>query len=167
MITIRELTEKDIFDLLKLMREINNTIINKTWWLPVGPDEEKILFDTSKCIFYGAFDDKKLIGASALFLNEKDFKHISTYVKNIENKKVGKISRCMVMKDYRGNNLMYQLNLKLVDLAKQLHYDSLIVILHPDNIASKKSLTKLGMKKEAEFVKDNVYPREILKLELK
>ena len=68
--------------------------------------------------FFGVFDNDKLVAASALFLNEYEYKES---VENIgmKNYKFAEIGRCMVLPEYRGYNLMYKLNLILENIAKK------------------------------------------------
>jgi len=165
MIKIRKLKKEEKNKIIEFYNIIEKDLEDKNFWLPIKEKEEKEFFkDTS--IFYGAFDNNKLVGLSSLFIDKNVFKDLIDEKDFNSNIKIGKITRMAVLKEYRGNNLVYKINLKLKEIAKKLNIKYLIAILHPDNIPSNKSFQKLGMQKEKFIIKDNIYPRNILKLNL-
>jgi len=165
MIEFRILTKNDEKILDDCINEIEKTIENHDWWLPIHQKEKNLFLDENRTVFLGAFDKDKLIGASALSLKEEDFSQYSSLLGF--KAKFGKLGRSMVLPEYRGNNYMYQMNSYLTDIAKKQNYDYLLTIAHPENIASISSLKKLGMKKVKEFIKDKKYLRNIFLLDLK
>ena len=159
---IRQLTEKDRESLLNLIDTIEEKLENKTWWLPISAEALENFFNKDWTIFYGAFDGEKLVAASALFINKYYFESIVSHLENVDINKFGKIGRCMVHPDYRGNNLMFKINQKLVKIAKSMNLEYLGAIAHPQNIASNTSLQKLGLRVAQTIIKDGKYPRNIL-----
>lgn len=52
----------------------------------------------------------------------------------------------LVLPEYRGKGLITELMKMQSDLAKKMGFDYIISMAHPDNIGSKKSLEKVGLK---------------------
>lgn len=159
---IRQLTVKDKEELMNLIDIIEDKLVDKTWWLPIDDKSRSNFFNEDWCTFYGVFENNKLIAASALFLDDYEFGEVADHIKSTYNGKFGEIGRCMVLPEYRGNNYVYKINLELVKIAKKLKLDYIIATAHPENLASNKSLEKLGMNKVAYIVKEEIYPRNIL-----
>jgi len=162
---IRQLNKSDEISLINLINEIENSLIDKTWWLPIKKEARENFFNKEWTIFYGAFENSKLIGASALFLNEYEYGETVSYL-NIDKKSVGEVGRCMVHPDYRGKNLLFIINSRIIEEAKEKKLNYLVATAHPENIASNKSLKKTGFKIMKTIVKEKIYPRNILLLEI-
>lgn len=167
MIQFKQLRECDEQRLYNLYEKMQETLESKDWWLPLTEEEKILLFKSGNAIVLGLFDDDKLVGTSVLLVNKNDIKDYLKYFDDLMNINCGKIGRCVVLPEYRGNNYMYQLNCKLVQIAKEHELECLIAIAHPDNVASNKSLTKLGMKIEKTITKDGKYKRNIYLLHIK
>ncbi len=56
----------------------------------------------------------------------------------------------LVLPEYRGMGITTKLQTMEMELAKELKFDYIISMAHPDNIASCKTLEKIGL----EFVKE-------------
>lgn len=157
---IKVLTIDNKCELEELITNIEDNLENDKWWLPIQEKAYENFFNEDWTIFVGAFDNNKLVGASALFFNEFEYgESVSTL--NIESDKVAEIGRCMVLPNYRGKNLMHCMNLKLIEIAKSKEIEYLIATAHPNNNPSNNSLRKIGMKFKNKINKYNDYERNI------
>ena len=130
---IRVLDKNDKAALEQLIFTIENALPVPEWWIPIDDIERSHFFDADWTCFLGAFnDDNQLVAASALFFNEHEF---------AEEAEIG---RCMVHPDFRGHNLMCELNKHLCTIARNRGIDTIIAVAHPDNIASNSSFRRLG-----------------------
>ena len=165
MITLRKLIKTDETQLLNLIKTIEKNLPNKKFWLPINDISKKHFLDDDWTYFLGLFDNKKLIGASGLFLNEHEFGESLSYCKNVKMP-VAEISRVMVLPEYRGHNLLFQINSKLLNIAKTKGIKTILVTIHPNNEPSQHSFAKLGAKKVTRIIKYQTFLRDIFLLEL-
>lgn len=109
-ISLRILNIKDKEALDMLIKKIENSLINKDFWLPILDEAYEHFFDNKWTMFCGAFKENILIGAAALFFNQFEY-HEAANKLNLKGNKIAEIGRCMVLPKYRGNNLMLQINI--------------------------------------------------------
>ena len=95
---------------------------------------------------------------SSLSFDKEDFLEVVRLLQ-IENDKVAEIAECMTHVEARGNNYTLKINKELVKVAKEMGVKYLIATAHPDNIASKVSLKKLGMSEKGQFYRYETYLR--------
>ena len=161
-ITFRKLSINDKPQLDELIRKIESSLSCRDWWLPILPTAYKHFFDEKWTLFCGAFDKENLIGASALFFNEFEYKDTVQQI-GLSKHLIAEIGRCMVLSDYRGNHLMVKMIEFLFNINPK-EFDYFVATAHPDNLPSIISLEKLGFKKQGTFVKNgfirNIYLRE-------
>lgn len=157
---IKKLYIKDKEQLYNLINIIENNLQNKDFWLPIKQISKDHYFDDKWTEFYGIFDNKILIAASALFYNKNDYQENLKMI-NYEMMNIAMIGRAMVHPCYRGKNLLYNINSKLVDIAREKGIEYLFATIHPNNIASQKSFIKLGMSKQITFKNKIGYVRDI------
>jgi len=85
----------------------------------------------------------------------------------LEDYKVCELGGNLVLPEYRGNGITTKLQTIEMELAKDLGYDYIISMAHPDNIGSCKTLERVGL----EFVKEtrlsNGFLRKLYMLKLK
>ena len=72
----------------------------------------------------------------------------------------------MVLPEYRGQNLMLQLNRKLVSYARDKGYEYLVATVHPDNVASRTSAETLGFKLHSRFMRKGRFLRNLYVMKL-
>lgn len=96
---IRPLSEGDRPALEELLRVIEAALPVREWWLPVRDIAREHFFDPSWTRFYGVFDGERLVGASALFLNEFEYGDSAGCI-GVPSEGTGEIGRCMVHPDY-------------------------------------------------------------------
>lgn len=162
---IKKLLASDKEKLDLLIGDIETALTNKEFWLPIKTEARIHFFDEAWTEFYGAFDGERLIGAAALFYNEYEYGE-SLGQLNVDCHKVAEIGRAMVHPEYRGNNILYQINLRLIEVAKEKGVDMLLSTIHPDNIPSQKSFKKIGMVKQHSFMKSDGFIRDILTMRI-
>lgn len=63
--------------------------------------------------------------------------------------------------EFRGNHTERELMGKTANKAKDMGYDTIWCIAHPDNIPSVRSIESVGYKKIAEFMYDGNLPRNV------
>ena len=165
MLEFRRLKDDDENKLNALINVIETDLSDAAWWLPLKAKAKEHFFDLNWTIFQGAFDSGELVGACGLFLNPFEYGECADYIGASYNH-TAEIGRCMVHPNYRGQNIMLSLNKILLKEAKNLNRTTIIATVHPDNISSNTSLIKLGMKVEKTIVKQKIYPRNILQMEI-
>ena len=105
--------------------------------------------DVNYAPLYGAYDGDKLVGMAQLYVSQdmlKDFKDefgLSEY-------KVCELGGNLVLPEYRGMGITTKLQTIEFELAKELGFDYIISMAHPDNIGSCKTLERVGL----EFVRE-------------
>lgn len=162
---LRQLTFKDSDQLEKLISVIENSIENHLCWLPINETSREHFLDPEWCYFVGIFDGNELVAASGLFLNEHEFGESLKKLTDVLIP-VAEIGRSMVKPSYRGHNLLLTMNKELLSIAKKIGINTIIVTIHPDNIASKRSFSKLGAVKKATVVKHSFFQREIYTIDV-
>jgi RimJ/RimL family protein N-acetyltransferase len=155
MVNIRILTESDAVALDNLIDVIENNLEHKEWWMPISKKSRSLFFDGKSAVIMGAFDGDKLVASSGLFF----FEVLSETNVSTLNDELAEIGRCMVLPEYRGDNLMLKLNRELVTKARELGKKGLVATSHPDNAASCRSLETLGFTKKCLAKKWNNYSR--------
>lgn len=165
MISTRQLKREDEGAFFSLIEKTEDSLSDKTWWLPIRQTAKQHFFDEQWCYILGLFDDDKLIGASCLFLNEFEYKD-SARECDVPLDHTAEIGRCMVLPQYRGHNYLFEINKQLLSVAREKDLRRIILTIHPKNAASLASFKKL----DAVFLKDIVkyedYPRKVFLIEL-
>lgn len=156
---IKRLTRSVHTQLKNLIKTVKNDVLNPEMLIVLTDDEIDNVFNNDKAVLYGAFEGEKLVAISGLFFDESDYTEIMQLLK-IENNKVAEIAECMVLPEARGNDLMFKLNQKLLIEARNLGFEYVIATAHPENVPSKKSLQKLGMKEMVTFKRYGKFLRE-------
>lgn len=143
----------------ELIAAIETNLPDPTWWLPIKPEARKNFLNPAWTRFIGVEIEDSLIAASGLFLNPFEYGE-SARLLGLNEPATAEIGRCMVLPSQRGKNLMFEMNMRLVELAKNLDRTHLVATAHPDNTASCQSLQKLGMELRTTTVKSG-YPRNV------
>ena len=61
---------------------------------------------------------------------------------------------------------MYNINVKVVEKAREMGFKRLVATVHPDNVASRTSAEKLGFVKKAVIQRQGKYLRNVYLMEL-
>lgn len=163
---IKKITIEDKEKLDLLIQKIDSTMENKFWWLPISSTSYDNYFNDEWTYFLGIYDEKdNLVGASALFFNENEYGDTLKMIgKSYDS--IAEIGRSMVLKEYRGHNYLFELNNKLIEIAKSKGIKRIIITIHPKNIASQMSFKKFGINKIATITKLGNYDRDVYILEI-
>lgn len=137
------------------VRELINTVIggleNPEFFIPYEEWEYEKMFDESYAPLYGAYDGDKLVAMGQLYVQQD---MLQEYIKllGLEGKKVCELGGALCLKEYRKQGIMTHIMGILEGYAKDNHFDYIITMAHPDNIASNQLIHKLGI----EYVKTEV-----------
>lgn len=85
----------------------------------------------------------------------------------LEDYKVCEIGGNLVLPEYRGQGITTKLQTIELGLAKDLGFDYMISMAHPDNIGSCKTLERVGLKFVKETRLSNGFLRKLYMLKLK
>ena len=95
----------------------------------------------------------------SIFLVLKEFE--------LEAYKVCELGGNLVLPEYRGNGITTKLQTIELNLAKELGFDYIISMAHPNNIGSCKTLERVGLKFVKETRLSNGFLRKLYMLKLK
>lgn len=148
-------------ELEALINEVEENLKDKRFWLPIGDVSRNHFFDSSWTIFFGAFEDDRLIGAIGLFLNENEYGESQKSI-NMQDKKIAEVGRIMCHPEYRHKGVASCLMEELLRYSGGLDLDYLLATVHPHNEPSQRLLKKYGFIKEGYIIKSEDYERDIL-----
>ena len=155
----KKIEKKDNKQLFKLIDTVLNNLENPEYFIPYETWELESMFDEENYApLYGAYDGDKLIGMAQLYVSQdmlKDFKDefgLSDY-------KVCELGGNLVLPEYRGQGITTKLQTMEMNLAKELGFDYIISMAHPDNIGSCKTLERVGL----EFIKETTLSNGFLR----
>ena len=156
----RYLKSTDADQLEDLIALVESNLPDEKWWVPIRPVIREHFFDREWIRFIGFFDGDRLVAAGGLFLHEEAFR-ASAEAAGLDPALVAEVGRCMVRPSRRGENLMLSMNQQLKDCARAQGKEWLIAAVHPDNLAGRRSLDRLGMEERGQVVEEGGYPRAI------
>lgn len=158
---IKRLTSIDHQDFININKAIRENIANPDWFMPFSEEDLQNTFDSdSTLVIYGAFIDNTL-GAVSLFDTDKnEFCELANAC-GVSADKGAELGGSMVLPSFRGQNLMYEINAKLIEVAKEMGLEYFVATVHPDNIASNSSVKKLGMKYVTTITRAGGYLRNV------
>ena len=146
----KKIDKKDKDQLFKLIDIVLNGLENQEYFIPYEQWELDSMFDDKNYApLYGAYDGEKLVGMAQLYVSQD---MLSDFKKEFEldKYKVCELGGNLVLLEYRGNGITTTLQKMEYELAKELGFDYIISMAHPDNIGSCKTLEKVGL----EFIKE-------------
>ena len=137
-ISFKKIEEKDKEQLFNLIDVVLSGLSNQSHFIPYEQWELDSMFDEKNYApLYGAYDRDKLVGMAQLYVSQdmlKDFKDefwLSEY-------KVCELGGNIVLPEYRGQGITTKLQTMEMELAKDLGFDYIISMAHPDNSTSAK-----------------------------
>ena len=131
-------------DLIRLMDTVLDNLERKEFFHPFNANEIEDMFDSTKTIVYGAYDEDELIGCACLFL-EEDILDIKNII-NLNDEKIVKMGCFLVLKEYRNKGVIKELESRLISIAKHNGYNYIVITTHPDNIPSNKAIKDINAK---------------------
>ena len=108
------------------------------------------LDESSEDIVYAAYENDDICAVSCLVFDISEFVNEIQNL-NIDFSKTAEIGGCMTVPGHRGKGYMYKLNEELIKTATEIGVKHILATAHPENIASNKSLVRLGMRFIKEF----------------
>ena len=166
MLEFKKITEDYKEQLFKLVDIVLGNI-PEGHFIPYEQWEIDSMFDeVNYAPLLGAFDGDKLVGMAQLYVSQemmagfkKDFE--------LEDYTVCELGGNLVLPEYRGQGITTTLQKMLVEKARELNFDYVISMAHPDNIASCKTLEKVGLKFYKTMSVANGFYRNLYMLKLK
>lgn len=139
--TYKRLDLSHLNELLELSSRIYNQMPRKEFWGGISKDEFIINLTFPNYIL-GAFYNTRLVAfMNCYYPSANDFKHYEIFDAIPSNYIF--LHGVMVDPDFRGNSLQYILGKKIIEENPN---KSILATVHPDNIASKKNIERLGLK---------------------
>lgn len=132
----------------KIENLINNVIDNldrKEFFVPYAQWELDRMFDESYAPLFGCYDKDKLVGMVQLYVDQEFLKE-DKEVLDLIDCKVCELGGALILSEYRNKGIVKKLTRMQIELAKDLGFEYIISMVHPDNIYSKKALERLGLK---------------------
>lgn len=148
-ISIEEATINDIDEIIKLKKDIWNNLENKEWYVIDGTNKNflKKQLENDGLILKATNTDK-IVG---FLIVSNSLRKDSTIIQKLNLK--NEVNICIELSNgavdikYRGNNLYTKMAKKAEKLIMNRYNKKYILAtVHPDNIASLKSLLKIGYK---------------------
>lgn len=159
---IEKKDEKQLRDLIKIVLE---GLENPQFFIPYEEWELEQLYDKTYAPLHGAYDGDKLVGMAQLYIRE-DFLEEYINVLGLKGYRVCELGGNLVLPEYRGQGIMYELIKIQAKLAKDMGFDHIISMAHPDNIGSKKGLMKLGLEYVKTTTVNGTFLRDIFMMKL-
>lgn len=145
MITYKKIMKEENDEVKELINQVLDNLKRKEFFIPFNKKNIEDMFDETKIIMYGAYYNNKLVGLAQLFLDQSYVDHIKNII-NLKCDKVAELGRYMVLKEYRGNKIMKELQSILISEAKKRKYEYIVITAHPENIPSNKTIEYSGAK---------------------
>lgn len=148
-IQIIEASINDIDEIIKLKKQVWDKMKNKDWYVIDGTNKEFLAKQLkNNGLVLKAIYNNKIIG---FLIVENNIQNTNPIIKltNLENE----IDNCMellnvaVHQEYRGNHLWSLMAIKAEEMmVRKYNKKYILSTVHPDNIASMKSLLNIGYK---------------------
>lgn len=163
----KKIEENDKEQLFKLIDIVLSGLPDKAHFIPYEQWELDSMFDEENYApLYGAYDGQKLVGMAQLYVSQDmlaDFKEEF----GLTEYKVCELGGNLVLPEYRGKGITTKLQTMEKELAKQLGFDYIISMAHPDNIGSCKTLERVGLNFIKETTLSNGFLRKLYMKKLK
>lgn len=160
-LVFKKVEEKDKEQLFKLIDTVLGGLPNPDFFIPYEQWEYDSMFDeVNYAPLYGAYDGDKLVGMAQLYVSQdmlKDFKEEF----GLADSKVCELGGNLVLPEYRGNGITTKLQTMELELAKELGFDYIISMAHPDNVGSCKTLERVGLEYVKETTLSNGFLRKL------
>ena len=166
MIEVKRLSIDNLPDIRKVTDTVRKSLVNDSWFIPMSDETMDNMFaaDTTLSV-YGAFDDGVLAAVALIDIDPEEMLDLVSAM-DLPLSACGELGACVVLPDHRGKNLMYLVCRKLISIAQEMGLKYLVASAHPDNIASNRTLQKLGMEHVKTLVRCGGYIRNAYRIEL-
>ena len=155
----KKIEEKDKDQLFNLIDIVLSGLPDQSHFIPYEQWELDSMFDeVNYAPLYGAYDGDKLVGMAQLYVSQDmldDFKKEF----GLTEYRVCELGGNLVLPEYRGRGITTKLQTMEMELAKELGFDYIISMAHPDNVGSCKTLERVGL----DFVKETTLSNGFLR----
>ncbi len=152
MIEYRKIGKNQKKEVQQLAEKVIDGLERKEFFIPITNNEYDDMFNENKSIIYGAYDGEKLIGIARMSLEQVKNDSIKKEL-NLENNKVARFGKYLVLSEYRNQGIMQHLQIKLIEESKKLNFEYIIILAHPENKQSNGAIKHMG----AELAKTTSY----------
>lgn len=163
----KKIEEKDKEQLFNLIGIVLNGLEDEAYFIPYEQWELDSMFDeVNYAPLYGAYDGDKLVGMAQLYVSQDmldDFKKEF----DLTQYKVCELGGNLVLPEYRSQGITTKLQTIEMNLAKDLGFDYIISMAHPNNIGSCKTLERIGLDFVKETTLSNGFLRKLYMKKLK
>ena len=135
-LTYKEINKEDEKQLRDLIKIVLDGLENPQFFIPYEKWELEQIFDKSYAPLHGAYDGEKLVGMAQLYVKE-DFLKEYKEILGLQSFRVCELGGNLVLPEYRGKGIMYALIKLQAELAKDMGFDYVISMAHPENFVSK------------------------------
>ena len=164
MIEVKKLTEIDLPNIRHVTEVVRKSLAHDSWFIPMSDETMDNMFSVNSTLtVFGAFDEGEL-AAVALIDTDPDEMRDLTSAMDLDVSAGGELGACVVLPDHRGKNLMYLVCRQLITVAEDMGLAYLVASAHPENIASNRSLQKLGMEYVTTLVRCGDYIRNAYRI---
>ena len=150
----KKINKEDEQQVRNLINKVLDELERKEFIIPYEESELERLFDESYATLYGAYESEKLLGMAQLHV-EQDMLTKYKDVLGISEFRVCELGGNLVLSEYKGRGIMLKLMQMQYEIAKELRFDYIMSVAHPDDIGNKMELKRLGL----EYIK-SVYVAE-------
>ena len=162
----KKIENKDKEQLFKLIDVVIGGLEDDSYFIPYEQWELDSMFDeVNYAPLYGAYDGDKLVAMAQLYVSQDMLADLKKEFE-LEEYKVCELGGALVLLEYRGKGITTKLQTIALELAKQLGFDYIISMAHPNNIGSCKTLEKIGLKFLKETILSNGFLRKVYILKL-
>lgn len=141
----KKVEEKDKNQLLALIKTVLEGLEDQSYFIPYEDWEYDSMFDEkSYAPLYGAYDGEKLVGMAQLYVSQEMLAEFKREFELTEYT-VCELGGNLILPEYRGRGITTKLQTIELELAKELGFDYIISMAHPDNVGSLKTLEKVGL----------------------
>lgn len=164
----RKITTLDAEKLSGLIKEMNENLVNKSWFLTMESDLNNVIKMINNDRFYilGAFDGEDLAGIASLDYKNGKLPQKYEFPNWCEINKMVEFSFSIVALKYRGKGLMYDLLKKIKEIAISQGFEFACCTVHNDNYPSKKNLLKIGFSYYMSIEQYTEFPRNLMLMKL-
>ncbi len=140
----KKIPQSDEWQVRDLISKVLSGLERPEFFIPYADWELDSLFDENYALLDGAYINDKLVGMAQLYVKQEMLEEFKQAM-DIADKKVAELGGNLILPEGRGQGIMFNMIQKQLADARKFGFDYVIAMAHPDNIASLKSLKKLGM----------------------
>ena len=155
MMEIKKLEIKHTKEFCGLIKNMYSNLENLEWFspMPFDYDNVKAMIENPRFYIIGAFDGDNLCAVGSIDYKCGKLIGKIDFPKECNTEKLVELSFAMVHSNYRGNGIMKIMVSHLINKLKNDGYEWAFGKVHKNNLASYKSLIKLGLYEHCDYNK--------------